>query len=99
VRALKIDRSFTNAMQENPDAMTLVSTILTLARSLGLKVIAEGVETKEQEKILRLLRCDEIQGYFVSRPLTADAIPGFLNRNQMRLTQAEHAPAIRAVGD
>jgi diguanylate cyclase (GGDEF)-like protein/PAS domain S-box-containing protein len=97
IRALKIDHSFTLAMQENPDAMTLVSTILTLARSLGLKVIAEGVETKEQEKILRLLRCDEIQGYFVSRPLSAEAIPGFLNRNQTRLAHAQQSRETAAI--
>jgi diguanylate cyclase (GGDEF)-like protein/PAS domain S-box-containing protein len=80
LRALKIDRSFTIAMQDDPDAMALVSTILTLAHSLGIKVVAEGVESKEQEKILRLLRCDEIQGSFVCRPLPPDELPRFLCR-------------------
>lgn len=69
VRALKIDRSFILAMSDDPDTMTLVKTIISLAHALRLKVIAEGVETPEQSKLLRLLRCDEVQGYLFSRPI------------------------------
>jgi EAL domain-containing protein (putative c-di-GMP-specific phosphodiesterase class I) len=54
--------------------MTLVSTMISLAHSLKLKVVAEGVETEEQAKILRLLRCDEMQGYLYSKPLPFDAL-------------------------
>jgi diguanylate cyclase len=54
---------------DNPDTMTLVSTVISLAHSLRLKVVAEGVETEDQAKVLRLLRCDEMQGYLVSRPM------------------------------
>jgi len=68
VQALKIDRSFIVSMASDPDAMTLVSTIISLAHSLKLRVIAEGVETEEQARMLRLLRCDQIQGYLVGRP-------------------------------
>jgi diguanylate cyclase (GGDEF)-like protein/PAS domain S-box-containing protein len=71
VDSLKIDRSFTAAMLDDPGVTTLVSTIITLAHSLKLKVIAEGVESEEQAKILRLLRCDQMQGYLISRPLPA----------------------------
>jgi len=71
VQSLKIDRSFINAMNKDPNAMTLVSTIISLAHSLRLKVIAEGVETEEQANFLRLLRCDEMQGYLFSKPLPA----------------------------
>jgi diguanylate cyclase (GGDEF)-like protein len=78
VQTLKIDRSFIVKMQEDSDAMALVSAILTLARSLGLKVVAEGVETKEQAKVLRLLRCDEIQGYLISAPVLAAELPALL---------------------
>ena len=56
-------------MAEDPDTLTLVSTIISLARSLRLRVVAEGVETEEQAKILRLLRCDRMQGYLISRPV------------------------------
>jgi diguanylate cyclase (GGDEF)-like protein/PAS domain S-box-containing protein len=69
VQALKIDRSFIVAMKDDANAMTLVSTIISLAHSLRLKVVAEGVETEEQARYLRLLRCDEMQGYLFSRPL------------------------------
>jgi diguanylate cyclase (GGDEF)-like protein len=69
VHSLKIDRSFTNAMADDADTMTLVSTIISLAHSLRLIVVAEGVETEDQAKVLRLLRCDEMQGYLISRPV------------------------------
>ncbi|MCM2307173.1 MAG: EAL domain-containing protein [Sulfuritalea sp.] len=69
VGALKIDRSFVVTMLESADVMTLVSTIITLARALNLKVIAEGVDDQEQARILRLLRCDEMQGYLFSKPI------------------------------
>ena len=78
VQALKIDRSFILAMSDDPDTMTLVQTIISLAHSLNLKVIAEGVETSEQAKLLRLLRCDEIQGYLISRPVPFDAFTAML---------------------
>jgi EAL domain-containing protein (putative c-di-GMP-specific phosphodiesterase class I) len=69
VHSLKIDRSFIMTMVDNPDTMTLVSTVISLAHSLRLKVVAEGVETEDQAKVLRLLRCDEMQGYLFSRPI------------------------------
>jgi diguanylate cyclase (GGDEF)-like protein len=78
IQALKIDRSFVVTMQDAPDAMTLVSTIITLARSLRLKVVAEGVESAEQAEVLQALRCDEIQGYLISRPLPAEELSQFL---------------------
>jgi EAL domain-containing protein (putative c-di-GMP-specific phosphodiesterase class I) len=69
VHSLKIDHSFISAMADNHDTMTLVSTIISLAHSLRLIVIAEGVETEDQAKLLRLLRCDEMLGYLISRPV------------------------------
>jgi diguanylate cyclase (GGDEF)-like protein/PAS domain S-box-containing protein len=78
VQSLKIDRSFIDAMNKDPNAMTLVSTIISLAHSLRLKVIAEGVETEEQANFLRLLKCDEMQGYLFSKPLPRDDISALL---------------------
>jgi diguanylate cyclase (GGDEF)-like protein/PAS domain S-box-containing protein len=74
VQTLKIDRSFVSEMQEDPNAMTLVSTIISLAHSLKLKVVAEGVETEDQARTLRLLRCDQMQGYLFSKPLPVEAL-------------------------
>jgi len=80
VNALKIDRSFVATMTINPHSMTLVSTIISLAHALDLKVIAEGVESEDQAKLLRLIKCDEMQGYLFSMPLPADRVVAFLRR-------------------
>jgi len=71
VDTLKIDRSFVIEMTAGPDGLALVSTIINLAHSLKLKVVAEGVETEEQARLLRLLHCDEMQGYLFSKPIPA----------------------------
>jgi EAL domain-containing protein (putative c-di-GMP-specific phosphodiesterase class I) len=68
IDALKIDRSFVVRMSDDPQDMTIVTTIISLAHSLDLKVIAEGVETSEQARLLRLVKCDQIQGYLIGRP-------------------------------
>lgn len=68
---LKIDISFIKNLTTDPDAASLVTTIISMARNLNLKTIAEGVETEEQWKILRLLKCDMGQGYYFSKPLPA----------------------------
>jgi diguanylate cyclase (GGDEF)-like protein len=75
---LKIDRSFVNSMLDDPRSMTLVSTIISLAHALRLEVVAEGVESDEQAKILRLLRCDQMQGYLISRPVDFDGMTTYL---------------------
>ena len=66
---LKIDRSFVSLLAHSPDTVSLVTNIIGLAHSLGLRVVAEGVEEEEQAKLLRLLRCDELQGYLFGRPM------------------------------
>jgi diguanylate cyclase (GGDEF)-like protein/PAS domain S-box-containing protein len=81
VDALKIDRSFVIDMTATPEGLALVSTIITLAHSLKLKVVAEGVETEEQSRLLRLLSCDEMQGYLFSKPVPGEIFEtGFLAR-------------------
>jgi diguanylate cyclase (GGDEF)-like protein/PAS domain S-box-containing protein len=74
VTALKIDRSFIDRMLEEPNIMILVSTIISLAGSLRLGVVAEGVETEAQAQALLRLGCDEFQGFLFSRPVPFDAI-------------------------
>ena len=78
VQSLKIDRSFIIAMVDDPDTMTLVSTIVSLAHSLRLKVVAEGVDSEDQAEALRRLRCDEMQGYLFSKPLPRDELTALL---------------------
>ena len=82
VQSLKIDRSFVITMLKEPDTMTLVSTIISLARSLRLSVIAEGVDSEEQANFLRLARCDEMQGYLVSRPVPRESITAMLRSTE-----------------
>jgi EAL domain-containing protein (putative c-di-GMP-specific phosphodiesterase class I) len=75
---LKIDRSFICDLADNEDDRAIVSAIISLARSMGMRTIAEGVETPEQLSLLRALGCDEIQGYLLSRPLPQAAFLEFL---------------------
>ena len=58
-------------MTSEAKGLSLVSTIINLAHALNLKVVAEGVETEEQSRLLRLVRCDEMQGFLFSKPLPA----------------------------
>ena len=72
VDTLKIDRSFVIEMTTGPQGLALVSTVIGLAHALKLKVVAEGVETEEQSRILQLLSCDEMQGFLFSKPVPVD---------------------------
>ncbi len=76
INALKIDRAFVNNMTTNAYDRTIVSIIILLAHSLNLSVVAEGVETEEQFSMLGILKCDEVQGYLLSRPLPPEEVPG-----------------------
>jgi diguanylate cyclase (GGDEF)-like protein/PAS domain S-box-containing protein len=80
VHSLKIDRSFVKDMESDANAATLVATIISLAHSLRLKVIAEGVETEAQAARLADLGCDEMQGYLISKPVAADALAALLRK-------------------
>lgn len=74
ISSLKIDRAFIMNMTSNPGDLSIVSTIISLGHSLELKVVAEAVETEEQANLLRLLKCDEFQGYLFSRPVPVEDI-------------------------
>jgi PAS domain S-box-containing protein/diguanylate cyclase (GGDEF)-like protein len=79
VHLLKIDRAFIITMLNDADAMALVQTIISLAHSLRLKVVAEGVDAEEQAKMLHLLRCDQMQGYLFSKPVPMDELSALLH--------------------
>jgi len=74
VAMLKIDQSFVNHLTTNPDDAAIVSAVIGMAKSLRLRVIAEGVETSEHHAFLLAQHCDEGQGYYFGRPMAADAL-------------------------
>ena len=78
VDRLKVDRSFVEHIANDADDAALVRTIITLGRNLGLKVVAEGVETAEQLQFLREHLCDEIQGFYFSRPVPSEQFEDLL---------------------
>ncbi len=71
IQQIKIDRSFVNDLRGRKDVGVIVTSIITLAHNLGLKVVAEGVELSDQLLALKAAACDEVQGYFLSRPVSA----------------------------
>jgi diguanylate cyclase (GGDEF)-like protein len=72
--SLKIDRSYTADLTTNVEIASIVTAVIEMAHSLGLRAVAEGVETAEQEAFLRAHGCDEIQGYYLSRPVAAESV-------------------------
>ncbi len=82
VAAIKIDRSFIRYIEGSTEHIEIVRTIVMLARTLSMKVVAEGIETKEQEELLRSLGCDYGQGYLFAAPLPSFAAEKLLTENQ-----------------
>jgi len=98
VDTLKIDRSFVNRIEEKDENVEIVRTIATLARNLGMEVVAEGVESSEQLACLRSLNCEYAQGYHFSRPLNAEAAAGFIESDRSRRPEENmaHGPSLEA---
>jgi len=94
IGTLKIDRSFVNSMGQNKESFEIVRTILNLAQSLNLKVVAEGVETEDQMERLKALKCDFGQGYFFSKPLSVEQAGSFLAANSHASFTAKPSGAV-----
>jgi diguanylate cyclase (GGDEF)-like protein/PAS domain S-box-containing protein len=88
IDVLKIDQTFVRDLTVDPDDAAIVTTIIALARNLGLDVISEGVETEEQLEFLRQHGCRHMQGYYIGRPAPADAFSDILHRDAERAAAA-----------
>jgi EAL domain-containing protein (putative c-di-GMP-specific phosphodiesterase class I) len=84
VSMLKIDRSFVSGLGQSYDDKVIVETILRMAASLGIQVVAEGVETEEQRAILSRMGCEFLQGYLLGQPLDSPMSDQFLARSERR---------------
>jgi diguanylate cyclase (GGDEF)-like protein len=85
---IKIDQSFIRDMLVQPDCAAIVKSVIGLAQDLRISVVAEGVETADQLEYLRQTNCDEVQGYLISRPISAEQVFALLNQKQQRSTHA-----------
>jgi EAL domain-containing protein (putative c-di-GMP-specific phosphodiesterase class I) len=79
VDTLKIDRGFVRGMTEKSEDTSIISIIISLAQALRLKTVAEGVESEQQAQLLRLLRCDQMQGYLFSPPVPSEKVEALLS--------------------
>ena len=84
ISTLKVDKSFVDHIPEKKQDVAIIKSILSLAQNLGLKVVAEGVETIEQLTCIRSYGCDFIQGYYYSKPISADEIAVLLEGNRCK---------------
>lgn len=81
LNTVKIDQSFVKCITTNPDDAAIAGAVVAMAHSLNLRVIAEGVETIDQLEFLKSLKCDEMQGYFISRPVSPSDFEDFLRKS------------------
>jgi predicted signal transduction protein with EAL and GGDEF domain/FixJ family two-component response regulator len=93
VDALKIDRSFVKDLHTSEDDAAICAAVIAMARELKLKVIAEGVENSEQLAFLRRHRCDQVQGFLISKPVPAGELEILLQREQSGVTRRLQSPA------
>jgi diguanylate cyclase (GGDEF)-like protein len=96
---LKIDRSFVMELPGGRSSVTLITSIVELARTLGLDVVAEGVETEEQRRALADLACESAQGYLFARPSTAEQAGAALRRGTVAIPAQPGPPSVERLGE
>jgi diguanylate cyclase (GGDEF)-like protein len=103
IDVLKIDRSFVREISNNSEDQAIADAIIALGRALDLTIVAEGVETPEQENFLRAHHCDQIQGYLISKPVPADEFAAFMADHilaelKTQVAKAAPRPKVRRIG-
>ena len=93
IDALKIDQSFVRQITTTPDETTIVTAVIAMGRSLKLRVVAEGVETREELAFLQAQQCDEAQGYFFSRPVLPEQFAKLLETGIPETVSSKYASA------
>ena len=93
INTLKIDRAFVTDMVDSPRSNALVATIIAMGQSLGLQLVAEGVETAGQARALEAMGCHYLQGYHISRPVGADALLLYAARHDAAV-ESEPPPTV-----
>ena len=93
ITTIKIDKAFIGDLTHDPEDAAITSTVITMAHSLGLNVVAEGVETDAQLRFLASQHCDEVQGFWLSPPLDAHACLAFI-RNWRPVAPGTAAPSL-----
>ncbi|MNW01666.1 Oxygen sensor protein DosP [compost metagenome] len=87
-----MDKTFIDDVPSAPESRSLASSIVMIGHRMGLEVIAEGVESREQLQYLRSRKCDKIQGYFISKPLPEHAILGWLKETAAAQEHSDTPP-------
>jgi diguanylate cyclase (GGDEF)-like protein len=103
IDVLKIDRSFVREITSNSEDKAIADAIIALGRALNLTIVAEGVETPEQENFLRAHHCDQVQGYLISKPVPADEFAAFMADHilaelKTQVAKAAPRPEVRRTG-
>ena len=93
IDCVKIDASFIRGIPGDASDVAITETILAMAASLGLKVVAEGVETHDQVRFLERRGCDEMQGYYFSKPLPAEELTAYLEEQGAALEESRRGEA------
>jgi EAL domain-containing protein (putative c-di-GMP-specific phosphodiesterase class I) len=94
INTLKIDKEFVDDLSHGSEDAAITTTIIAMARALGLNVVAEGVETEAQLQFLRAHHCDEIQGYWLSPPLEAQRCLAFIRNWVPAVSRVALQPAL-----
>ena len=97
IDALKVDQSFVRQISTGGDDVAIVTAVINMARSLKLRVIAEGVETRTELEFLKAHHCDEAQGYYFSKPVPARQFASLLERGVGKTTTRHSGASATAV--